>query len=172
MESFRWNKYFITGLPEVDKQHRHLVDIINQFGNLLADNEVQMQDVDKLFSELADYAAYHFQDEENLMSQSKLDTRHIDHHVLVHKSFLEDVTSLYSGISQDNIEQASSILEFLMHWLAYHILGQDQDMGRQIKAIESGMSPQEAFEQLEQERARETVPLLEALYPVSTMWTN
>ncbi len=35
MESFRWGTHFVTGLAEVDKQHHHLVDIINQFGEML-----------------------------------------------------------------------------------------------------------------------------------------
>ncbi len=163
MESFHWDKYFITGLSEVDKQHHHLVDIINQFGDLLAENNVQMRDVDRLFGQLADYAVYHFQEEEKLMSEVNVDDRHLGRHIRIHKSFLTDVTSLYSGISQENLEKADTLLEFLINWLAYHILGQDQDMGRQIKAIQSGMSPKEAYDKLEQERTSETAPLLDAL---------
>ncbi len=163
MESFRWGKHFVTGLSEVDNQHHKLVDIINQFGNLLAENDVQMQDVKSLFGELADYAVYHFQEEEKLMEEVKVDARHQDHHLRIHKSFLEDVTSLYSGISQDNLDQADTLLQFLIHWLAYHILGQDQDMGRQIKAIQSGMSPHEAYDKLEQQRDSATAPLTDAL---------
>jgi diguanylate cyclase (GGDEF)-like protein/hemerythrin-like metal-binding protein len=163
MESFQWGKHFVTGLSEVDKQHHHLVDLINQFGNLLADNDVRMQDVDSLFGKLADYAVYHFQEEEKLMAEVRLDARHLYHHVGVHKSFLGDVTSLYSGISQDTLDQADALLKFLIHWLAYHILGEDQDMGRQIKAIQSGMNPHEAYDKLEQERDGATAPLIDAL---------
>jgi len=32
MESFHWDKNFITGLLKIDEQHRHLVGIINEFG--------------------------------------------------------------------------------------------------------------------------------------------
>ena len=35
MESFAWGEYFITGLTEVDRQHHHLVDVINRYGELL-----------------------------------------------------------------------------------------------------------------------------------------
>lgn len=163
MESFQWGKHFVTGLSEVDNQHHHLVDILNQFGNLLAENDVQMQDVEKLFGELADYAVYHFQEEEKLMKAVKVDKRHLTSHVHVHQSFLEDVTALYSGISQNTLDRADTLLQFLIHWLAYHILGQDQDMGRQIKAIQSGMDPHEAYEKLEQQRDSATAPLTAAL---------
>lgn len=163
MESFHWDKHFVTGLTEVDNQHHHLVDMLNQFGNLLAENDVQMTDVDRLFGELADYATYHFRDEEKLMEEAKVDTRHRDHHLRIHEGFLNDVTSLYSAVSQDNLEQANRLLQFLIHWLAYHILGQDQDMGRQIKAIQSGMDPKKAYEKLEQQRDSATEPLTDAL---------
>jgi len=163
MKSFQWGAHFVTGLTEVDEQHHHLVDIINQFSSLLAENVIYIEDVDRLYIQLADYAVYHFQEEEKLMSEVKVDPLHLNHHIDVHKGFLDDVTSIYSSISMDNLDQASTFLKFLIHWLAYHILGKDQDMARQIKAIESGMSPQKAYEKLEQERDNATAPLLEAL---------
>ncbi|MEJ2046245.1 MAG: diguanylate cyclase [Reinekea sp.] len=163
MEPFQWGKHFITGLSEIDNQHHHLVDTLNQFSNLLAENDVQMQDVEKLFGELTDYAAYHFQEEEKLMKAVKVDKRHLTRHVNVHTSFLEDVTALYSGISQETLDRADTLLLFLIHWLAYHILGQDQHMGRQINAIQAGMDPHEAYEKLEQEVDSATAPLSAAL---------
>ena len=163
MKSFYWGAHFVTGLTEVDEQHHHLVDIINQFSSLLAENVIHVDDVDRLYNQLADYAVYHFQEEEKLMSEVKVDTLHLNHHIDVHKGFLDDVTSIYSSISMDNLDQASTFLKFLIHWLAYHILGEDQDMARQIKAVQSGMSPHEAYENLEQERDSATAPLLEAL---------
>ena len=35
MESFQWNEGFLTGIADVDDQHRHLVDVINKFGDLI-----------------------------------------------------------------------------------------------------------------------------------------
>ena len=163
MESFHWDDCFITGLRDVDDQHHHLVDIINRFGTLMADNQVDMQDVDGLYQQLADYAVYHFQEEEKLMAASAVDPRHLNHHIDSHNRFLEDVTSIYSSISIDNLDQSTAFLKYLMHWLAYHILGEDQDMASQIKAIESGMAPDEAYVKLEQERDQATAPLLAAL---------
>merc|ERR1711879_842775 len=47
--------------------------------------------------------------------------------------------------------------------MGYHILGEDQDMASQINAIRSGMEPGEAYDKLEQERDKSTIPLLSAL---------
>lgn len=163
MKSFQWGEHFLTGLPDVDSQHHHLVDLINKFGSLLTDDDVQIEDVDRLYTELADYAVYHFQEEEKLMLDVKVDDLHLNRHIEMHKGFLEEVTAIYSGISQGNLDHADDFLKFLTHWLAYHILGDDQDMANQIKAIQSGMNPREVYNKLEQERLSATAPLLEAL---------
>ena len=163
MESFRWNKNFETGLSAVDQQHHHLVDIINQYGYLLIENKVVLDDIEKVFKELTSYAQYHFKNEESLMIQSGIDRRHYDVHTEQHKCFLQEVVSLYSTVSQDNPGSAKYLFGFLSHWLAYHILGQDQNMARQIKAIRAGSNPSEAYQQEEKERDKATEPLLLAL---------
>lgn len=163
MKSFHWGAHFLTGLSEVDNQHKHLVDIINKFGSLLTENEIRLQDIDGLYRELVNYAAYHFKEEEKLMSEVKVDALYLSRHIGVHKGFLGEVTSIYSNISQDNLDSAGVLLKFLTNWLAYHILGEDQDMANQIKDIRSGVNPRKAYDKLEQERDSTTKLLLDAL---------
>ncbi len=172
MESFHWGQYFETGFSQVDDQHHHLVDLINQFGNLLTKEAVQIEDVDHLYKELADYAVYHFQNEEQMMLENKMDIRHLNAHIEIHNRFLDDVTSLYASISSDNLDQAGSFLKFLTNWLAYHTLGQDQNMAKQLRAIQSGVDPSEAYDTLERERSDETEPLLDALNGLFVQVTN
>jgi len=163
MESFHWGKYFITGLRDVDEQHHHLVNLINAFGSLLTENNVLPKDIHHLYEQLSEYAVYHFQEEEKLMRDINVDPRHLQCHIDVHKGFLEEVSSIYSTISGKHLDQEKSLLAFLTHWLAYHILGQDQDMAKQINAIQSGMSPRAAYDTLEQEKDGATKPLIDAL---------
>ncbi|MCF7821779.1 MAG: bacteriohemerythrin [Mariprofundaceae bacterium] len=163
MESFHWNQHFVTQLPAVDQQHHHLVDIINEFGRLLAGNTLVFDDIEALFQQLTSYAQYHFQEEEALMSQFGIDQRHFQHHVNKHRGFLQDVLAMHAGISSDNLNAAGHLLEFLTQWLAYHILGSDQDMARQIRAIQAGKSPGEAYESEEKFHDSATAPLLTAL---------
>lgn len=40
----------------------------------------------------------------------------------------------------------SFVLDFPTHWLAYHILGADQNMARQIIVIQSGMDASTAYD--------------------------
>lgn len=163
MESFQWADNFVTGLDKVDSQHQCLVDSINQFSSILAENEVHVEDVHHLYSQLADYAIYHFSEEEKLMLTLKLDQRHTAVHLNEHKNFINTITAIYHSISLDNIDQARSFLKFLIHWLAHHILFVDQDMARQVKAIETGIVPQEAYNEKAQKAENATEPLLAAL---------
>ena len=163
MESFHWDNNFETGLSEIDKQHHYLVNLINKFGTLLADNKIAFDYMEEVFTELASYAQYHFQEEETLMNQIGVDPRHIDTHRKEHQDFLNEVVSMHSGISKDHSETASHLLDFLVHWLAYHILGQDQNMSRQIESIRSGFTPEQAYTKEERVRNKATEPLLYAL---------
>jgi diguanylate cyclase (GGDEF)-like protein/hemerythrin-like metal-binding protein len=164
MDSFVWDKHFVTGLEEVDKQHHHLVDVLNQFGELLTQHEgAAFDDIEKVFGELAAYAQYHFAEEESLMDKSGVDQRHQEHHRHEHTSFLQEVTQMHAGISPENPDSAKPLLKFLIYWLAYHILGSDQSMAKQIFTIQSGQTAAAAY--LTEERMKEGAvePLLHAL---------
>ena len=71
MQAFQWDKHFETGILEVDEQHHRLVDIINQFGDHLAKNELVSEDINLIIKELSDYTTYHFDEEETMMVQIK-----------------------------------------------------------------------------------------------------
>lgn len=163
MQSFTWDKHFITGLSIVDEQHLSLVNLINEFGNCLAKNEINLDEIEKVYKQLAEYAAFHFKDEEANMARFGIDSRHLNVHIRTHRSFLGEVNQMHSNISSDNPESARHLLDFLTHWLAYHILGSDQNMARQIKAIQSGVSPAEAYAAEELGANSSTEPLLMAL---------
>jgi len=163
MKSFHWNQNFETGLDEVDLQHHHLIDIINRFGTLLTEGRLQFEDLQQIFKELSDYTVYHFQEEEKLMKGIKVDSRHLARHIEEHKHFLAEVESIFETIQADSLQKANVLMQFLSHWLAFHILGDDQDMARQIELIESGTNPEEAFSAIKREKVGATATLLEAL---------
>jgi diguanylate cyclase (GGDEF)-like protein/hemerythrin-like metal-binding protein len=164
MESFHWDNRFVTGLPSVDEQHHHLVDVINRFGELVTLREAANgAEFEQIFNELTAYAAYHFRDEEQLMRKAGLDPRHMAAHVDEHVKFVEEVGRMHADVARDNFDSAQALLKFLTYWLAYHILGSDQVMARQIADIGRGMTAAAAFEADHQERDPATATLLHAL---------
>lgn len=163
LDSFLWGKYFETGLDDVDDQHRYLVEMINRYGELIAENSVAISDIQAALFELSRYAQFHFKEEEAMMRQAGIHADHFEEHIAIHQAFISDVIGMQSFIDAKDSTAASQLLQFLIHWLAYHILGIDQNMARQIKAIEAGLTPQQAYDQEERESDASTAPLLQAL---------
>ncbi|SFM42145.1 hemerythrin [Ectothiorhodospira mobilis] len=163
MRAFQWNERFVTGLAAVDQQHHHLVELINQLGGLMGSNRIHRGDLEALYRQLADYADYHFREEETLMQSVGVDPRHMEAHVAAHRGFLEEVTQLHEALDKGVSQAGRYLLDYLSHWLAFHILGQDQNMARQIAAIRAGSTAEAAFEAQEKESDAATGPLLTAL---------
>ncbi|MEZ9012781.1 GGDEF domain-containing protein [Vibrio splendidus] len=163
MNSFNWDNNFETGIGVVDEQHQYLVGFINHYGNLLSENTISIDDMSVALRDLTRYAEFHFKEEESLMRDCGVYELHIEEHIKVHRVFMRDIYSMQAFILEEDQSSARQLLDFLIHWLAYHILGIDQNMARQMAAIEEGATPLEAFEAEEKQRDSSTLPLLAAL---------
>jgi len=163
MASFRWDTYFATGIAEVDKQHFYLVGLINKFARLLTENELHFDDIERVFQELTEYTVYHFQAEEKMMEDAHIDSRAYAGHIKAHTDFLSKVTEMHAGISAENITAAKHLLDFLTHWLVYHILGMDQNMAKQLDSIKKGSTAEQAYLSEHREVDSATEALLSAL---------
>lgn len=148
MEALTWNSKYLTGIAVVDVQHERLVALVNAFGELNArDAEVPARELEAVVDELTDYARTHFVDEERLMRDAKLDARFLGAHATQHHRFLRELHHLRSSRFLDGQEDASRVLlRFLLHWLAFHILGIDMQMARQMYRVHLGASASDAFE--------------------------
>ena len=163
MESFRWEECFLTGIGEVDAQHRRLVDTTNRLGDLLAGTGTELVvGTESVMQELVDYTRTHFTDEERLMRAHGIAARHLEPHVAAHAQFVAELGPLRERATESP-EAGEQTMKFLIHWLAYHILGTDRSMARQLAAIDGGERPEDAFLAEERERSSSTGPLLRAL---------
>jgi hemerythrin-like metal-binding protein len=95
VESFLWDDNFMTGIQSVDDQHRDLVNMINEFASLFSENSLEFSDIETIFERLADYAKYHFDEEETVMQTAGLDSRHFNTHKEIHQGFLSDITYMH-----------------------------------------------------------------------------
>ena len=163
MEAFVWDKRFVTGIDVVDEQHHRLVDITNRLGDvMLAGGAMSEGRMQVLFLELSTYAREHFHDEEMLMRETGLDARHIETHTMHHHQFVEQLASMWRtrGAMRNPTE---TLHGFLSAWLAFHILGEDQTMARQIAQVKAGDSPASAYEVTSRVEDNATATLLNAL---------
>jgi diguanylate cyclase (GGDEF)-like protein/hemerythrin-like metal-binding protein len=169
MESFKWGKQFFTNIPEIDNQHQSLVTLINEYGNALSENNINGQVLESIFKRLISYTKTHFTTEEKLMDEMNLDQRHIETHFKCHHDFVQDITEFSRTTNMTSQEDCLALFNYLAHWIAYHVLGSDLVMARQISSIEDGKKPQEALDEVEQSENESTATLLAALKGLLTL---
>jgi hemerythrin len=117
-----WNDSFLIGIPEIDKQHEHMFDILNRVEAAMQAGG-QKRDVIRTLSELASYTRYHFSAEENLMRASGFPgtAEHVRRHQTM-QSQAEDYTDdIYAGRTVVMLK----LLAALKDGLSHHILEDD-----------------------------------------------
>jgi len=139
MDAFVWSDQFATGVDSVDTQHQHLIELVNRVGDLLiAGDTIPEEKLTSIFKDLADYARFHFVDEERVMREGGLDATNIGHHAAQHKNFTEQVVAMWQA-RESMSRPAETLHGFLAAWLTYHILGEDQAMARAIGRVATGI---------------------------------
>ena len=146
MDALVWGERFITGLGLIDQQHEHLFELVNAFGEMqTSTGEVSVRKLEALVEDLVVYARTHFVEEEAIMRVKGLDPRFVAFHCAEHSRFLHDVSHMQRAHFYDEPQTAMVLLSFLMNWLAFHILGTDMQLARQIKRVERGEAADAAF---------------------------
>jgi hemerythrin-like metal-binding protein len=162
VNTFEWTPLFETGLAEVDVQHRSLVDMLNSLSDQL--DSASTDRIDDLLKALAQYTVYHFSYEEALMIEVGLDARHTKQHCAIHARFVEQVQSWMATRQAEGQLSPEQLVDYLANWLIFHILGEDQSMGRQVLAIRSGGGSEQAWQEDRPSDDPRTVILLGALH--------
>lgn len=147
MDTFVWDQFFTTGLPEVDAQHHALIDAFNDLSEALQrSNAGDDAGLSEAYERMVNFAEFHFAEEELLMRNKGLDPRHVESHTALHRQFIDQVVAMWRsrGALQD---PAQSFVGFLTSWLGLHILGIDQSLARQVACLELGLTAEDAYEQ-------------------------
>lgn len=136
---FPWSQNFETGIELIDNQHKELVSILNQLANTIVnDDEVE---VDSVFEKLSAYTEYHFSEEEKIWSKYFPDGSWIDSHRSSHASFLPKAMQIKEKASDRPWQEVTEqIIQFLIRWLAFHILDDDKRMSFVVHEMNGGKS--------------------------------
>ena len=163
---FKWDSDFLTGNTEIDGQHFKLVEMINELLQVSLNYKTfDMEYVSRIKDNLAEYVLVHFTDEESLMESYGIKGSFVEEHKIVHKDFVNQINEFFTDHKNyDDEEKLASIAEFLIRWLAYHVLNIDKSLVRQINNIkENGDTPDEAYTKEIKLVESSTEPLLKAL---------
>ncbi|MBL4659987.1 MAG: bacteriohemerythrin [Alcanivoracaceae bacterium] len=128
MHALKWTSELEIGIPPIDKQHKRIVDYINQLEEIKG--TTNREEVDNVLNQLVDYTLSHFAFEEELMEESGY--MFVNAHKRVHKLFVRKV-----GVFVDRHKLGEDItLELLITlktWLVNHIKNDDNDYSEVVK---------------------------------------
>lgn len=162
-EILPWDKNFETGIKPVDKQHKRLVFLLNRLASYLGRHTDHIE-LNQVFSELAEYAEFHFKAEEEVWRPYFEGGDWLASHRQVHDSFMARVAELKGmGEGRPLDEVVEDILRFLTGWLALHILDGDMRMAKAVHGINSGLSVDKAKAQADLEMQSSMGVLVETL---------
>ncbi len=161
-EIFPWNDNFNTGISVIDQQHRKLVDILNRLARHFVSGEVSQTDMVEILDELADYAKYHFDTEEDIWHRHFSQHEMLRVHENAHREFFETINKIREG--RGNVEEfIDGLFGFLTRWLASHILDNDRRMAIATIAADSGASLPEALERADRTMAGSMSVVIQAV---------
>ncbi|MGB0722192.1 MAG: bacteriohemerythrin [Gammaproteobacteria bacterium] len=114
-----WSDEFVTGLDNIDEQHRWLVDQTNQLHDTITRGSTDREEVGRLLNGLVEYTFNHFVLEEELFQ--RLGYEESSEHLKEHNSFIREVSAMLK-LHEDGGDVTVTALEFLKEWLRHHIL--------------------------------------------------
>ena len=134
-DPIEWNEKLLTGVTEIDSQHKILVDAINDANSrLMEDHDIKL--VEQITKDLLSYAIFHFETEEDLMQQYGYDGESAEDaqlHQKQHREFSSQVLAVRDGLRDGKEISREDLLAFLNGWLISHIMNTDQRLGAFIK---------------------------------------
>jgi len=127
MAIFIWDDSYKTGVDNIDKQHKKLVDLLNQLDeNINVGGDTQL--VIGLLDELVDYTKYHFSSEEKFMQEHDYDPVSFRKHQQIHQQFVQQIKEAQENCHINPDKVTDELLDFLVQWLINHILLTDKQM--------------------------------------------
>ncbi len=126
MSMLEWNDSLSVKVPDIDEQHKSLVNMVNTLYDAMkdkADGTILLG----IVNDMRQYTEVHFSTEERYME------RYADPEFVRHKAehvdFIAKVNQVESDCKSGKCSLSMDILNFLSSWLVTHINGTDKKMG-------------------------------------------
>lgn len=124
MAILEWKNSYSVGIERLDKQHRHLLELINQLSTLDPTSPGR-KELFTLLNAFAEYAQTHFETEEQYLK--RYDFPGLAQQQREHIAFTADVFRLAQQLEQADPSIYTKIAAFVKDWYISHILGTDRE---------------------------------------------
>lgn len=118
-----WQEGYLTGIEEIDSQHKALFDLVLSLGEALRGKAPHM-DLGSLVSRLESYANEHLASEEALFS--KYGYPGTKEHLEAHNMLREDIARFKDMLEHDKLT-ALALSSYMELWLYNHVIKMDMD---------------------------------------------
>lgn len=131
-----WDSSYDVKIEIVDKQHRHLVALMNElYDACLGERGALEQKFKDVMKELVDYVLVHFKDEERIMESVKYPR--LQEHRQKHQDFVKAMLGSVNAYTSGKQFVPNTFVRFLRDWLFNHILIEDKELSRYYFSVKS-----------------------------------
>lgn len=132
MGNFAWQADFSVGDETIDSQHRKLIEILNELGDLLGGTQEHAAVTPRrLFDDLALYVTSHFAYEEKRMVDAGYPLEKVEEHCAEHRKLLKTLQGFETHVERGDPQALEEMMPFLYgEWLINHICVSDKDYAR------------------------------------------
>lgn len=135
METVNWSDALLTGVDEIDAEHRYYFEILHRFNKARADG-FDPRRLRTLLNDLLAYIDMHFRNEEAIMREAGYPA--FDGHIVGHRRAAQAIQEMFAGNPSD--AQIHEFLNsFLSRWLINHIQNEDRTFGEWLEANGKGV---------------------------------
>ena len=121
-----WQKEYMVGVPQIDKEHQYLFALINEFHDKHA-SVAGPQRALAVLNRLVDYAKLHFRHEEELMLAMGYPL--LPDQLDMHDKLYSSVSRLCQTLQADPSNLGPETIRFLKGWMIGHIVNEDMRIG-------------------------------------------
>ena len=127
-----WDSQYYIGVPEIDKQHKKLMKILNDTINHSNGNKIdERKYFNKTRKKAEKYLKKHFETEERMLSKTKYEK--LEEHKAEHDKFYEEIRKANEEI-ENNIRDINlfNSTAYIKEWLLNHIKNFDKKADKYI----------------------------------------
>lgn len=120
MTHWEWTESLSVGIEEIDKQHKQMIDYINELQMAFTYNKMYM--IEEVLNKLIDYTKSHFSYEEELLEKSGYTL--LEEHKKIHSSFVKRI-EFFKERYENGENVAKQLRNDLQLWTIHHIQHDD-----------------------------------------------